>query len=65
MYMNYCHNPTRGMITYVIIRFSNTLLDGGLYDSDKIQTVSHVLQTGSPAFNYTHQQLKFTIHIQA
>ena len=34
-------------------------LDGDLYDTDRIQTVSHVLQTGGPGLNYTHQQLKF------
>ena len=40
----------------------NTKLDGGLYDTDVVQTVSHVLPTGSPGFNYTHQQLKVTNH---
>ena len=35
-------------------------LDGDLYDTDRVQTVSHVLQTGGPGLNYTHQQLKFT-----
>ena len=44
----------------VIIRLKNTKLDGGLYDTDMVQTVSHVLPTGGPRFNYTHQQLKFT-----
>ena len=31
----------------------------------QVQTVSHVLQTGSSGINYTHKQLKFTMSIQA
>ena len=42
----------------------NTKVDGGLYDTDMVQTVSHVLPTGGPGFNYTHQQLKLLIIIQ-
>ena len=41
----------------------NTLPDGGLCDTDRVQTVSHVLQTDGAGFNYTHQQLKFTEHL--
>ena len=37
-------------------------VDCSLYDNDRVQTVSHVLQTGGPEFNCTHQQLKFTNH---
>ena len=46
-----------------MIRLMNTYLDGGLYDTDIVETVGHVLQTGCPGFNYTHQQLKFTNHL--
>ena len=49
----------------MIIRLRNTELDGAQYDTDRVQTVSHVLQTGGPGFYYTHQQLKFTMNIQA
>ena len=27
--------------------------------TDRVQTVTHMLQTGSPGFSYTHQQLTF------
>ena len=33
-----------------------TWLDGGVCDTEGVQTVSHVLQTGGPGFNYTYQQ---------
>ena len=40
----------------------NIQLDDGLYDTDRIQTMSYILQTGSPGFSSTHEQLKFTIN---
>ena len=46
----------------MIIRLKNTKVDGCLYDTDMVQTVSHVLPTGGPGFIYTHQQLKVTDH---
>ena len=32
-----------------------------LYDTDRVQTVTHISQTGSSGFNYTHQQLTYCL----
>ena len=52
--MNHCHNLLKG-------RLHNIQLDDGLHDTDRVQTVTHILQTGNPGFSYTHQQLKFLL----
>ena len=58
MYMNHSHNlHTKG--DYITFSY----VGDGIYDTDRVQTVSNILQTGSPGFNYTHQQLKFTIEL--
>ena len=52
------------IVTDLIIGTSlhNIQLHCCLYDTVRVQTVSHILQIGSPGFNYAHQQLKFTIN---
>ena len=65
MYMNHSHDlHTRG--DYISDKqIEEHLARWWLYDTDRVQTISHVLQIDSPGFKYTHQQLKFTINIQA
>ena len=50
------------MITYVIIRLRNTQLDGGMYDTDRVQTVSHVLGTSRPGFTINSSSMSSGNH---
>ena len=58
MYMNHSHNlHTRSDYVSDNQIKEYLAIDGGLYDTNRVQAMSHVLQTVDQGFNYTHQQL--------